>query len=269
MKQRAKQLTALFMLLLTVLPPASGSNAQPGQWFQRQAEGWFWYIDPPKVEEPEKATQPSSVPAPIMEIDPRADLKAFQKRLEDAQAQAIMSPTQENVMTYLYLQKRAMDLSQQFSEAWQRVVWTTPDLDHTLVRPTSPKAVQAYYDEHNQDRKHSLKSIAKNYGLFYFFRESCPYCKQFSPLLASFAKRHGFHVTAITLDGGPTPGFPAPRQDNGAAHRLGVQTVPALYLVEPKSRTVTPISFGLISPSELEERIYSLSQQGVAGGSRP
>ncbi len=128
--------------------------------------------------------------------------------------------------------------------------------------------MNAYYDERNDEHKTSLQQIAKTHGLFYFFRESCPYCKQFSPLLSSFAKRHGFHVTAITLDGGTSPGFPNPTRDNGAAQRLGVQTVPALYLVEPHSRAVTPVSFGVISPAELEERILTLMKSHDAGGAR-
>lgn len=261
-----KRLISILILGIPLLADATPS----AQWFQRHAEGWFWYIDPP---EEETETESPKQQQPVVEfnhpIDPRAELQAFQKKLEEAQALAIMSPTEENVMAYLYLQKRAMDLSQQFSETWQRVVWTTPALDHTLVRPTSPKAVQTYYDERNRERTDELKQLAKTHGLFYFFRESCPYCKQFSPLLSSFAKRHDFHVTAITLDGGPSPGFPHPRQDNGAAQRLGVQTVPALYLVEPKSRSVIPVSFGLIGPNELEERILTLLKHGDAGGQRP
>lgn len=250
---------------LILLVPMLANAMQYPQWFQRHAEGWFWYIDPPKEEKQEEREASPPTPLPV-EIDPKAELKAFQTRLEEAQAVAIMTPTEENVMAYLYLQKRAMDLSQSFSETWQRVVWTTPALDHTLVRPTSPKAVNAYYDERNDERTSTLQEISKTHGLFYFFRESCPYCKQFSPLLSSFAIHHGFHVTAITLDGGPSPGFPNPTLDNGAAQRLGVQTVPALYLVEPQSRSVTPVSFGVISPAELEERILTLMKHSDAGG---
>lgn len=248
--------------LLLITPPSLAFALDEAQWFERQAEGWFWYIDPPPEEEQaeEIIEEPAVIPpAPLpTSINPKAKLEAFQEKLENAQALAIMQPTRENVIAYLYLQKEAMDRSQVFSEVWQQVVWTTPALDHTLVRPTSPKAVHAYYDERNDNRKQAIEQLAQTHGLFYFFRESCPYCKQFSPILKSFAKRHGFHVTAISMDGGPTPGFENFRVDNGTASRLGVQTVPAVYLVNPKSRHVQPVSFGLLGPTELEERIYSL-----------
>ena len=252
----------LLVCLLLITLPSLVFALDEAQWFERQAEGWFWYIDPPPEEEQteEVIEEPVAIPpAPLpIPINPKAELEAFQEKLENAQALAIMQPTRENVIAYLYLQKEAMDRSQVFSEVWQQVVWTTPALDHTLVRPTSPKAVHAYYDERNDNRKQAIEQLAKSHGLFYFFRESCPYCKQFSPILKSFAKRHGFHVTAISMDGGPIPGFEAFRVDNGTASRLSVQTVPAVYLVEPKSRHVQSVSFGLLGPTELEERIYSL-----------
>ena len=256
----------LLIVFLLILPALSQATAET-QWFQRHAEGWFWYIDPPVEEEAVEEIiepQPAMLTAPVP-LNPIAELKAFQEELENAQALAIMHPSNENVMAYMYLQKQAMDRSQAFSETWQRVVWTTPELDHTLVRPTSPKAVNAYYDERNANRKVKLQQLAQTHGLFYFFRQSCPYCRQFSPILASFAKRHGFHITAISMDGGSAPGFPNPRVDNGTARRLGVQTVPAVYLVEPQSRSVQPVSFGLLGPTELEERIMSLMNSNAGG----
>ena len=255
---------SIILFLLLGLPTLAIAT-EPNPWFQRQTEGWFWYIDPPEEEEIEDVETPESEPAVIPAVfNPKAELEAFQEKLENAQALAIMQPTQENVIRYLYLQKQAMDNSQRFSETWQRVVWLTPELDHTLVRPTSPKAVNAYYDTRNAQRKVTLEQVAERHGLFYFFRQSCPYCQQFSPILKSFAKRYGFHVTAISLDGGTSPGFPNPRPDNGTAQRLGVTTVPAVYLVQPNTRSVQPVAFGLLGPSELEQRILTLmnSQPG-------
>lgn len=261
MMQR-RSIPLLILFLLTMVP--AWTNASPSeQWFGRHAEGWFWYVVPPIEEENDKTedTPPTATPTPALsdpKADPKAELKAFQEKLENAQALAIMQPSDENVAAYLHLQKQAMANSQRFAEVWQQVVWVTPELDHTLVRPTSPKAVNTYYDTRNELQKVRLETIARTHGLFYFFRESCPYCQRFSPVLKSFAARHGFHVTAISLDGGPSPGFPNPRFDNGTARRLGVNTVPAVYLIEPRSRSVQPVSFGLIGPSELEERVITL-----------
>ncbi len=250
-----------FVFLLTLTLPIVVGAESSNQWFERHTEGWFWYEDPPVEEETEAPVEEAQIPQTSFVPDvfnPKAELEAFQKKLENAQALAIMRPTHENVISYLYLQKQAMDNSQRFSEMWQRVVWLTPELDHTQVRPTNPKAVHAYYDTRNANRKETLQQIAQEHGLFYFFRQSCPYCQKFSPILKSFATRYGFHVTAISLDGGISPGFPNPRIDNGTARRLGVTTVPAVYLVQPNTRSIQPVSFGLLGPSELEERVLTL-----------
>ena len=49
--------------------------------------------------------------------------------------------------------------------------------------------------------------------------------------------------------------------DNGVALRLNVTTVPALYLVDPAARTVVPLGVGVMSETQLAERLAA-----VAGG---
>jgi len=260
-----KRLSILLILIVMTIP--GWVNATPSShWFNRQAEGWFWYVEPPLEEEHDQAEETPLTPSlsPINTV-PKAALKTFQEKLDNAQALAIMQPTSNNVTAYLHLQKQAMETSQRFANVWQQVVWTTPELDHTLERPTSPQAVNAYYDTKNTQRKVRLNKIAQTHGLFYFFRASCPYCQRFSPILKRIAAKNGFHVTAISLDGGTSPGFPKPRRDNGTAKRLGVKTVPAVYLIEPRSRSVQPVSFGLVSPSELEQRIITLIDHPSGG----
>jgi conjugal transfer pilus assembly protein TraF len=65
--------------------------------------------------------------------------------------------------------------------------------------------------------------------LFFFYRSDCPYCHAFAPTLAAFQARHGIQVVAISVDGGPLPGFPNARPDNGIATTLKVSQVPAVF----------------------------------------
>ena len=95
--------------------------------------------------------------------------------------------------------------------------------------------------------------------LFFFYRSDCPYCHAFAPTLADFQARHGIQVVAISVDGGPMPGFPNARADNGIATTLKVTQVPAVFLAQPFTGKITPIGFGVLSESQLLERIAVVS----------
>lgn len=63
---------------------------------------------------------------------------------------------------------------------------------------------------------------------------------------------------AISLDGGVLPEFPDAVPDNGLAARLGVAVTPALYMVNPRTQEITPVGYGVMTESELTQRIYTL-----------
>ena len=101
--------------------------------------------------------------------------------------------------------------------------------------------------------------------LFFFYRSDCPYCHAFAPTLAAFQARHGIQVVAISVDGGPLPSFPNARPDNGIATALKVSQVPAVFLAQPFTGRITPIGFGVLSESQLLERLAIVSTpQGEA-----
>ena len=104
-------------------------------------------------------------------------------------------------------------------------------------------------------RSASIGALGRDHVLFFFFRSDCPYCHAFAPTLQAFQARHGIQVVAISVDGGPIPGFPDARRDNGIATTLQVTQVPAVYLAQPFSGRITPIGFGVLSEAQLLERI--------------
>jgi len=222
-------------------------------YYQRHSEGWFWYHDP--VPEQKKKTPKAAPPAAV---DPVAVLEAFQKQLDTAKARAVLKPTDENIRAYLQLNQLALNRAGDFATAWQRVVWTTPALDTSIAHPVNDQAVQLYNDEKLRKVDDFLSETAKTYGLFFFFKGSCPYCHRFAPVLKAFAARYGFTVIPITLDDGALPDFPTPRRNGEGALKLKVDTVPAVFLVDPRERNIRPVAYGYVSDSELRERIYTL-----------
>ncbi|HEY9148281.1 MAG TPA: conjugal transfer protein TraF [Gammaproteobacteria bacterium] len=234
----------------------SNAQADPGDpqvYYERHGEGWFWYQDPEPKSEPEKPEAPP--PAPI---DPIAALSVFQKEIEVAKARAILEPTDANLKAYLRLNQLAMNRAGDFAQAWQRAVWTTPALDTRLTNPVNDQAVQVFNDEKLRLVDDFLVKTARSHGLFFFFKSSCPFCHKLAPILRAFAETYGFHVIPVSLDGGTLPDFPNPRGSTEVAVKLEVDTVPALFLVNPRDRAIHPVAFGYVSWSELRERIYTL-----------
>jgi conjugal transfer pilus assembly protein TraF len=79
--------------------------------------------------------------------------------------------------------------------------------------------------------------------------------------LREFEAKFGLTVVPISVDGGPLlPVFPNPKIDNGIARALDVREVPALFLVEPRGGKIVPIGYGVLSESELLERLQVVSQ---------
>jgi conjugal transfer pilus assembly protein TraF len=231
--------------------------------FKKRAEGWHWYqslsdsnIEESKTEEEKKGYgfSPSSAQTPTEKIE------AQRKELETRLHTAILEPNRENIITYILAQKALMDQSQRFSEAWKQVVLTTPSLDETLVHPVNQNARHIYYDEQRRQLFKKIQGLASEYGLFFFFRQNCPYCHHFAPVVKRFTGKYGWFVLGISLDGGSLPEFPHAKQDNGIVERLGITHVPALIALHPQTGKLIPLAYGMVSESEIEERIELLTK---------
>lgn len=234
--------------------PAAPTQTPP--YFREREEGWFWYRDPAQeaVPPPPAPAQPPVSSAQESAPDPRERIARQREELERLQALAILEPTQTHVAAYLEKHAALMDQSERFADTWQQVVRTSPQLDHTLRAPTGNAAyVQADVDAASLDQR--LSEASNRYGLLFFFRGSCPYCHRFAPVLQAFAQRYGFDIVPVTLDGGSLPEFPNPQRNQAAASSLQVDSVPAVYLIEPRTRRVAATSFGYVGYSELAQRV--------------
>jgi conjugal transfer pilus assembly protein TraF len=243
----------------------SPSSVAKNPFWDEYRRGWHFYEDPeieivPAPKPPPKADKPQR--------DTRApeliEFERLQKRLEEFRNIAIIRPTESNVRRYMELEARVVRQASYFSDVAQRVAWSTPDLDMTLQgRPVNARAIEVFDREQVQSRNQSLASLSRTHVLFFFFRSDCPYCHAFAPTLEAFQARHGIQIVPISVDGGGLPNFPQFRRDNGISRTLQVTQVPAVFLAEPFSGTITPIGFGVLSESQLVERIATVTAPGA------
>ena len=258
------------LAVLAVLPASAAHAAEPAAaqasdpaetatvYWQQHREGWFWYRDPPP---------PAARPAPREPATPArprelADFEAMQQRLEVLKRVAVMNPTDDNLMAYMRFQRMVMDRSQVFADRWQRLVWREPSLDYASEgRPTNTLAIAAFDERQRERDTAAVWQLAATHGLVFVFRSDCPFCHRFAPVLKRFAQTHGLTVLAVSLDGGILPEYPDARPDNGIAARLNARAVPALYLTQPSRHEFRPVGFGLMSDTDLLERIAALARE--------
>lgn len=202
-------------------------------------------------EKPAPPPMPSAIAAPEL-----IEFERLKKSLEDLRNIAIMRPTEANVRSYMALEASVVARASYFADVAQRVAWATPELDPTLQgRPVNAKALEVFEVQQRTDRTSAVAELGRDHVLFFFFRSDCPYCHAFAPILQAFEARLGLQIVPVSLDGGTLPGFPRARRDNGIARTLRVTQVPALFLAQPFSGRITPIGFGVLSESQLLERL--------------
>jgi len=260
---RQRLLLLALMLLGGTAAAANGAAAslqdEPRPYWSDAWRGWHFYEDPPAEER-----EPSARPAPPMPARPLApprppelvEFERLQKALEDLRNIAIMRPTETNVRRYMELEMQVVDRASYFADMAQRIAWATPALDPTLQgRPVNAQALEVFDQQQRAERSGSVAALGADHVLIFFYRSDCPYCHAFAPTLQAFEARHGIRVEAVSVDGGPMPAFPRARPDNGIATALRVAQVPAVFLAHPASGKITQIGSGVLSESQLLERI--------------
>lgn len=239
----------IFCLLILVLSSVSAH----ADYLDRKAEGWHFYEELNKQLPKKREEKPSVEPQ-----DPVQQLKSFKQEVERLKATAVMNPTTENVQAYMVIQKQLMDRSSKFAQKWMEVVYTTPKLDYTVKHPTSQAARHVYLDQQKLKMDLQVKALSKSHGLFFFFSNSCAYCKNFAPIVKAFSDKYGWEVMAISIDGSSLPEFPNAVMDNGTAKSLGVKFVPTLLAVNPTREEIIPLSHGMSSQDQILDRIRVL-----------
>ena len=243
--------------------PLSDAPDMTMTYWRQHREGWFWYRDPL----PPKPRPPSTTPKKPKDL---ADFESLQQRLEELKRVAVMNPSDTNLLAYMRFQRMVMEKSQVFADRWQRLVWSAPDLDYGLSgRPTNAMAINVFDDQQRDRDAQTVRTLAATHGLIFVFRSDCPFCHRFAPILKRFEQDYGMTVLAISLDGGTLPDYPDARPDNGMAARLNATAVPALYLTAPARREIRPVGFGLMSMSDLLERVAALARDRTDAATNP
>jgi conjugal transfer pilus assembly protein TraF len=224
-------------------------------YFDDRERGWHWYEKEPRPEEKKKDLQLKPT------LSPLERLKQYQEKLETAKAEAVLNPTPQNVLNYQRLQYELMERSNLFADVWMRNVYARPEIDHTRKAPVFQNARHIHLRERETEKERKITALSKKYGLFLFFKNDCPYCDAFAPIVKRFSVKYGWEVLAVSEFGEKNELFARNVKDNGLAEAWKVNTYPSLFAVCPKTGHVIPVAVGMISVEEMEERIEVLSEE--------
>ncbi|MBM5783078.1 MAG: conjugal transfer protein TraF [Pelagibacterales bacterium] len=259
-----KNLTKFLFLILVIT--SFSSHAFAADYCKKYKLGWNFTCDS-KVEEKEvdKDVKKDAKQSKEDQSDYAEQLARIKQTLEDKKAKAVIYPTEDNIKDYMSYQQKALDRSGIFADQWRRVLWKNPELDYTQKRPVSKVGKESWIDQRNQDVTDTIKNINERYGIFFLFNSTCPHCHRYSPILKSFQEKYGITIMPVSMDGGALPEWDNIMVNRGQVERMGIEvnSVPATILFDKETRQVLPVGFGVLSHSELEERIYAITKLGV------
>ena len=271
MKNFTKTIIALATMCMLAPSYATHSNNNSGSFWEDKAEGWYWYTKQPEVvkKKPKKKEEPKVVIAETKKEPEKKDVKQeapavfsadwVKENLEVYKKLAWDEPTVENIRAYLYLQRFAMDRSEQFAYAGQLALQGDPFLDEAARHPLGGSANKEASKLVSGEHIYVLKKLFKKVGLFFVFKNDCYLCDKQAELLNVAKKNLGISIQAVSLDE-PNEKCKAAKYfpeyivnpDIVAQHKI--KALPSTFFFNGETNDVKPLLQGFVTYSDLTRR---------------
>jgi len=240
------------MNLLMALSVCFASFAS--SWYDQKLEGWYYFEE---AQETEEKTQVNTDYAEEI-------LEGEKKKLKKLLSIALLIPTLKNVETYMQEQRRWVEQSAKFADAWGKILLEKPFLGDFLQNPTTSYGILAKREADLNQRKALLQSLSKTHFLLFFFKGGDPLSEKAAEVALLFSEINGWQLKAVSLNGTGLKNFMEHEIDKGISDNLGVQASPSFYAICPAKNTVYPVGAGLLSVSDIEQNIETqLNEQGL------
>lgn len=250
--------------LCILLSLASSSHAQE-RWFDRKAEGFFWYQDPPQPQEPAEAQpEPAPEPAPEPNQPPQAKTKTapkvlsvewVQENLDKFRNDAIDNPTKENVQAYLYLQAYAAEKAKLFADKAEQYSIAVEGLDADINYPTATFAKYAKNYALADLQEAQLHALKDKIGLLVFYDDQVLSKSQASSMRSL---QYSYHYALLEFAKDPSIakalGVRSLKHDRGQSEALGISHFPAVVLSNDAGETMI-LSQSALSVDTMKYRI--------------
>lgn len=241
--------------------PAADAVVTPADPFT----GWHWYNEPKKKPDPPAPKAQSAPQVPdFSRLSPSEQADVLKAYTKEALNNAILHPSAEHTATFLRWQKFWTDRASMFSQSFAVAQLDHPDLDYNLDHPHYNSTAPLQQARDQQEQTQAISQLAGQYGLFYFYRGGDPIDAQMAGVVADFARLRHISLIPVSVDGTVSPQVPDSRPDAGQSARMGITHYPALFLVDPKSKSFRPLAYGFMTQDDLAKRFLN-----VATGFKP
>lgn len=215
-------------------------------WYEQKLEGWYYFQEQEEMEVSEKS--------PTLE-NAEEVLEGAKAELKKLLSLALLVPTLENVENYIQEQRRWVNQSSLFADAWGKILLEKPFLGDFLIHPTTNYGLLAKREIDLSKRKALLQELSKTHFLLFFFHGKDPLSDKAAEIANLFSSMNQWKVKAISLDGYGISGISNFEIDNGIGEKLGVEAAPSFFIINPFENKIFPVGAGLISVSDLEQNI--------------
>jgi len=208
-------------------------------------KGWYWYeVEKERKEEPE--AEEDSPPPFDTTMDPWGmPVEEFKELLEKTKNIAVADPTVENMLKYIELQDMARRKALAFANVYQLVMQKHPEFTTASTNPTAIPGIDALHAMKGQEVESEIYTAKNDFALVYFHKPDCQFCRAQSGILRYFTDKYGWSIKAVNL-----------YEEPESAYRFNVTTVPYILTVYKATGEYMPVTAGVASLNELEQKLY-------------
>ncbi|WP_341761830.1 conjugal transfer protein TraF [Candidatus Tisiphia endosymbiont of Thecophora atra] len=249
------QLAYFLLILLTVIPIVIASSCYAQGFFEQRYRGWLWFEERELAKELEKQQETLVIEQQREQeyAKARQEVEQFSKELEELKFMMIRYPENiKHVRRYKEKEASMLDNSLKLAHSFRMVNFLYPETINLIENPINLYGRRIKEETDQQKLASKLKILATQIELFVFFSSNCPYCIALEPVLNDFAKKYGFKVEAVSLDGSKSKFFKT-YQNQELAGKLNLQRTPTIVAVTNDSKIHFELIRGTASMSELEE----------------
>lgn len=247
---RRSILTAFVCLLI--------ATSVKADYYSDTQKGWWWGerpVEQPLEEEPKEEPMPEKkpegpwVPPPLStqsyETIWNMHPDEFYELQEAYKKKAVQKPTVDNTKDYYEMQEIARKKSLAFTNTSQYVWQQYPELSVAKDAPSNTPGKLTKVTSSNKERLQTLRDNRNEYALVYFWKPGCPYCDDQKKILKWFQSQTDWIVQPVNIQENP-----------GLASKVGVTITPTLILIKKGQEDHFPVSAGVISSDEVEDKLY-------------